>query len=143
MPLISMNILIVSTDDPSRVKSGIPRVTCTHARALTEKGYNVILLCRGKMFEDKFVDNIRFIVVPYEISNNPLRNLLSIRKAVLEAFDKIICECNIHVIHGHDYIPFFFIIRNAPVKIKKIFTVHDPLVYHQTMLLKIGGGCVG
>jgi len=43
------------------------------------------------------------------------------------------------LLHGHDYLTYYLLSLYMPKTVKKIFTVHDPLAYHQKMLGRLSG----
>lgn len=128
-----MKIVIITAIIPKE-KRGLGVVVLNHAKALKENGFEVTIFCRGDKLESVIFEGIRINTFKYDQQSNSILNyILTTRNAKL-AWNYFYDNNVIDVVHGHDYVIYKSILKKLKPNTLKVFTVNDPLVYHQNMI---------
>ncbi|MDY2882894.1 MAG: glycosyltransferase family 4 protein [Romboutsia timonensis] len=125
-------VVIISYVDPDNIR-GLQTVALNYAKLIKEIGLEVSIFTKGKGVKSIYIDGIKINTYDFEIGMNPIKECINCRKA----WKKHYINKNVSVVNGHDYMGYIYIEPILNKNIKKIFTVHDPLVYHQRMIGKI------
>jgi glycosyltransferase involved in cell wall biosynthesis len=128
-----VKIVIITAVIPKQ-KRGLGVVALNHAKALQEKGFEVDIFCRGEKLGSEVFEGITIKTFKYEKRSNSLLNYLSTSRNSQKAWKYFYKDTVIDVVHGHDYLIYNSILNILMKKTVKVFTVHDPLVYHQKMM---------
>lgn len=128
-----MKIVIITAVIPKE-KRGLGVVALNHAHALKERGHEVEIFCRGEKVGSEVFEGITINTFKYENRNSSILNYLSTSRNSKIAWKHFYDDCEIDVVHGHDYLIYNSIINTLNKNAVKVFTVHDPLVYHQKMM---------
>lgn len=128
-----MKVVIITAIMPKE-KRGLGVVALNHAKALQEKGFEVTIFCRGDKLESEVFEGIRINTLKYEQQSNSILNYMSTSRNAKLAWKYFYGNSVIDVVHGHDYVIYKSILKKLKLNTVKVFTVHDPLVYHQNMM---------
>ena len=123
--------LLLAGDDPS-TPSGQQVVALGHGRALQNRGWDVTVVARAPEDSCFQLDGMRVQTFRHRPSRNPVANLFRMRAGARGVMAALVPWAPT-VVHGHDWLTYYFARRFFPAA-RRIFTVHDPLVYHQRML---------
>lgn len=134
-----MNIVIICQTSPIH-RRGQQVVALTQATALARSGASVSLFCRGQDCETQWVDGIRVNTFKYQRHPNAATNLILTVRSARRAWRQHYGNDSIDVVHGHDYVLYWGLLPILSKRSRTIFTVHDPLTYHQRMLGRIRNG---
>lgn len=130
------NVVILSYINPKSAR-GIQIVALNYAKILIENGYKVTLFSKGDKVDKFYIDNIEINTYKTSMSKNIIKKMIEEFRNIKKAWDYHYKDENISTINGHDYLSYLIVSKIINKNIKKIFTVHDPLVYHQKMLGKL------
>lgn len=133
------HIAILSGISPA-IKRGVPRVALNYAKGLMKRGLQVSIFCMGEREDTELIDGVRVNTFAYSPSMSSARNYAKMALACRRGWRLHYAQVEPTVVHGHDPLTYFFILPLLNKTVKKVFTVHDPLVYHQEMLGRIGTG---
>lgn len=128
-----MKIVIVTSIFP-KDKRGLGVVVLNHAKAFQEKGFDVTVFCRGDKIGSEVFEGVRFNTFKYEQKSNSILNYMSTSRNAKIAWKHFYDQDPPNVVHGHDFLIYKVILKNIKSDTLKVFTVHDPLVYHQNMM---------
>lgn len=130
-----LKIVIITSVLPKQ-KFGIAVVTLNHAKALQELGHEVSIFCRGDSISSTYLEGVKVNTFKYIKYKNPIKNFLKTHINSLKGWDNFYSDGEEpDIIHGHDYLLYRTIGRYKKVRnVGKVFTVHDPLLYHRKMV---------
>jgi glycosyltransferase involved in cell wall biosynthesis len=126
-------IIILSGNDCSE-RSGLNVVSLNYAKALHKRGMEVSIFGKGSATQSISIEDIIVNTFKYLPGNNSFLNFVRTYAACRKGWRFHYAGNEPNIFHGHDYLTYFFLMRLLSGRVKKIFTVHDPLVYHQMML---------
>lgn len=125
-------VVIVGITKPGEFY-GVNTVILTHAKELKKKGYDVSIFCRDDIISSGVYEGIRYNTYKHKkIKNSILKFIINDRQC-RKGWRYHYKNKNIDIIHAHDYFSYFSLIRSIGRNVKKVFTIHDPLVYHLEM----------
>lgn len=125
-------VVIISYVDPKNIR-GLQTVALNYAKLIKKIGFDVSIFSKGESIDTVYVDGIQVNTYKYKNKMGIFKEFKSCRKAWKIHYS----NRKISVVNGHDYMGYIFIQSLLNKSVKKIFTVHDPLLYHQRMLGKI------
>lgn len=126
-------VVVISSESPL-IKSGLPNVAFTQAKSLNKRGFDVSVFCKCSENRTFEYEGIKVCCFRYESAGNSVINMINYRKNCRKYWHLFFGGEEIDVVHGHDYLSYHFVSDLLSKNVKTIFTVHDPLVYHQRML---------
>lgn len=132
---MAKKIVVLCGDSPSE-RSGLQVVALTQAKALQRRGLEVSIFCRGQETESKVIEGVLTNSFRYSNSPSSLSNFINMRFSCKKAWKLFYGHNGPDIVHGHDYLTYYFILSEIFGGTRKVFTIHDPLVYHQAMLGK-------
>lgn len=115
-------------------KRGLPVVALTHAKGMRQLGYDAFLYCRGERHEKYEIEGVPIYTFSYHSRRNAIANFASMGYQCLQGWQRHFGRIEPDILHGHDYLTYYFLSWKLSSGVKKFFTVHDPLIYHQRML---------
>ena len=126
-------IVLLSSADP-RIKRGLQVVVMTQARSLQKRGYDAVVFCPNQHFEAYELDGVPVYTFAFQRGRNSMLNFCTMMHHCWRDWRRHFGNNEPAVLHGHDHMSFFLLSRYLSDKVKKVFTVHDPMVYHHRML---------
>lgn len=132
-------ITILSSDDP-RVKRGLQVVAHTHAKSLRKRGFDAVIYCPGEKYEAYVLEGVPVYTFAYRQGRYAAINFITMMYNCWRGWKMHFGKQEPDILHGHDDLTYYFLSRYLSKKVKKIYTVHDPLVYHHRMLGRLPRG---
>lgn len=133
-------IVILSSADP-RIKRGLQVVALTHAKSLRNRGYDAVLYCPSAHYEAYVLEGVPVYTFAFQKGRYSMVNFAKMLYSCWRGWRMHFGKQEPDVLHGHDPVTYFFLAQYLSRNVRKIFTVHDPFVYHHRMLgtLRSGG----
>jgi glycosyltransferase involved in cell wall biosynthesis len=132
-------VTILSSDDP-RVKRGLQVVALTHAKSLRKRGFDAIIYCPHEQCEAYVLEGVPVYTFAYRQGSNSALNFAAMMYNCWRGWKMHFGQQEPDILHGHDDLTYYFLSRYLSKRVKKIYTVHDPLVYHHRMLGRLPQG---
>ena len=126
-------ITILSSADP-RQKRGLQVVALTHAKSLRKCGFDAVIFCPSIECESYELEGVPVHTFAFQKRRSSVMNFATMMANCWRGWKKHFGDQEPDVLHGHDYMTYYFLSRYLSAKVKKIFTVHDPMIYHHKML---------
>jgi glycosyltransferase involved in cell wall biosynthesis len=106
----------------------------TQASSLRKRGYDAVIFCPSQQCEFFVLDEVPVYTFSFRRRKNSVLNFLSMMKNCWSGWRAHFGGNEPAVLHGHDYMTFFLLSWYLSDNVVKVFTVHDPMVYHHRML---------
>ncbi len=132
-------VVILSSADP-RIKRGLQVVALTHAKSMRKYGLDAVIYCPSEKCEAFEVEGVPVYTFAYTKSPYSSLNFVAMLLSCWRGWKKHFGGQEPEVLHGHDPMTFYFLAQYLSGKVKKIYTVHDPFVYHHRMLGTLPSG---
>jgi len=132
-------ITILSSADP-RQKRGLQVVALTHAKSLRKCGLDAVIFCPSNQCEFFELEGVPVYTFAFQKRQSSVMNFATMMGNCWRGWLTHFGAQEPDVLHGHDYMTYYFLSRYLSSKVKKIFTVHDPMIYHHRMLGTLSKG---
>lgn len=126
-------VVLLSSDDP-RIKRGLQVLVLTHAKSLRKYGYETVIFCPSPDYEAYEMEGVPVYTFAYQKGSISAFNFVKMMHNCWRGWKMHFGKQEPDVLHGHDDMTYYFLSHYLSNKVKKIFTVHDPFVYHHRML---------
>ena len=126
-------ITILSSADP-RIKRGLQVVALTHAKSMRKRGFDAVVYCPSDKYESFELEGVPVYTFAFQRRNSAMLNFATMMSNCWNGWSNHFGKQEPDVLHGHDYMTYYFLTQYLSGKVKKIFTVHDPMIYHHRML---------
>ena len=126
-------ITILSSADP-RQKRGLQVVALTHAKSLRKCGFDAVIFCPSTQCESYELEGVPVYTFAFQKRRSSMMNFATMMVNCWRGWKTHFGDQEPDVLHGHDYMTYYFLSRYLSSRVKKIFTVHDPMIYHHKML---------
>lgn len=129
-------VAILSSADP-RQKRGLQVVALEHAKTLRKYGFETLIFCPSLQCESYEMEGVPVYTFAFRRQGHSAFNFIRMIFNCWRGWKKHFGDQEPDVLHGHDYMTYYFLSFYLSEKVKKIFTVHDPMVYHHKMLKRL------
>ncbi|MBP2664526.1 MAG: glycosyl transferase group 1 [Firmicutes bacterium] len=126
-------VTILSSADP-RQKRGLQVVALTHAKSLRKYGYETVLYCPSLKYESYELEGVPVYTFAFQRRSSSVLNFVTMMDNCWRGWKRHFGKQEPDILHGHDYMTYYFLSKYLSKKVNKIFTVHDPMIYHHKML---------
>ena len=126
-------VAILSSADP-RLKRGLQVVALTHAVSLRKYGLDTFIYCPSQRVEAFEMDGVPVHTFAFQRQRHSAMNFGTMLFNCWRGWQFHFGRKEPDILHGHDYMTYFFLSAYLSDKVNKIFTVHDPMIYHHRML---------
>lgn len=132
-------VTILSSADP-RQKRGLQVVALTHAKSLRKYGFETVLFCPSPQYESYELEGVPVYTFAFQRRSSSVLNFITMMHNCWRGWKGHFGNREPDILHGHDYMTYYFLSRYLSGKVNKIFTVHDPMIYHHRMLNRLPPG---
>jgi len=132
-------VTILSSADP-RQKRGLQVVALTHAKSLRKYGLETVLFCPSTQYESFELEGVPVYTFAFQRRSSSLLNFATMMNNCWRGWKGHFGKQEPDILHGHDYMTYYFLSNYLSKKVNKIFTVHDPMIYHHRMLGRLPQG---
>jgi len=132
-------VTILSSADP-RQKRGLQIVALTHAISLRKYGLETVIYCPSSEYESFELEGVPVYTFAFQRRSNSLLNFATMINNCWHGWKHHFGKQEPDILHGHDYMTYYFLSQYLSQNVKKIFTVHDPMIYHHRMLGRLSQG---
>lgn len=132
-------IVILSSADP-RIKRGLQVVALTHAKSMRKYGLDAVIFCPSEKYEAYELEGVPVYTFAFTKGRYSALNFVKMMVACWRGWTKHFGEKEPDVLHGHDPMTYYFLSQYLSQNVRKIFTVHDPFIYHHRMLGTLPSG---
>ncbi len=126
-------IVLLSSADP-RIKRGLQVVVMTQASSLRKRGFDAVVFCPSQQYESYVLDGVPVYTFAFQRGRSSVLNFCSMMYHCWRDWRRHFGSCEPVILHGHDHMTFFLLSWYLSNNVTKVFTVHDPMVYHHRML---------
>ena len=132
-------IAILSSADP-RIKRGLQVVALTHAKSMRKYGLDAVIFCPSEKYEAYELEGVPVYTFAFTKGRYSALNFVRMMVACWRGWTKHFGGKEPDVLHGHDPMTYYFLSQYLSRNVRKIYTVHDPFIYHHRMLGTLPSG---